>query len=54
MRKIFFYKGYGNTEINPIILTYYRHERIVEDIAIYGQELLLATSGGEDRLEMYK
>ena len=27
---------------------------IVEDIAIYGHELLLTTKGGEDRLEMYK
>ena len=29
----FFYKGYGKTEINMTILAYYRHERIVEDIA---------------------
>lgn len=49
-----FYKGYGKTELNSDILAYYRHERIVEDIAEYGQELLLKTSGGEDRLEMYK
>lgn len=48
----FFYKGYGKTEVNRIILAYYRHERIVEDIAIYGQQLLLTTAGGEDRLEM--
>ncbi len=48
-----FYKGYGRTEINSSILAYYRHERIVEDIAIYGQELLLKTSGGMDREEMY-
>ena len=50
----FFYKGYGKTEINKLILAYYRHERIVEDIAEYGQALLLTTSGGEDRPEMYK
>lgn len=49
-----FYKGYGNTEVDSTILAYYRHERIVEDIAIYGQELLLTTVGGEDRGEMYK
>ena len=36
-----FYKGYGKTEVNTTILAYYRHERIVEDIAVYGQELLL-------------
>ena len=50
----FFYKGYGKTEVNPIILSYYRHERIVEDIAIYGQELLLKNTQGKDRPVMYK
>jgi spectinomycin phosphotransferase len=50
----FFYKGYGKTEINRIILAYYRHERIVEDIAEYGQALLLTPEGGDDRVEMLK
>ncbi len=50
----FFYKGYGKTEINKVILAYYRHERIVEDIALYGQDLLLTAAGGENRAEMYK
>lgn len=50
----FFYKGYGKTEVNRVILAYYRHERIVEDIAIYGQKLLLTTDGGKDRIEMYR
>jgi spectinomycin phosphotransferase len=51
----FFYQGYGATAINRTLLTYYRHERIVEDIAEYGHALLLTTSGCEaDRLEMYK
>jgi spectinomycin phosphotransferase len=49
-----FYKGYGKTEINPTSLAYYRHERIVEDIAIYSQELLLTTAGGKNRIEMYR
>lgn len=52
--KIFFYKGYGTTEVNSTILAYYRHERIVEDIAEYGHALLLTTAGGEDRQEMYR
>jgi spectinomycin phosphotransferase len=50
----FFFKGYGNCHVNRTILAYYRLERIVEDIAIYGQALLLSTSGGQDRQEMYK
>jgi len=49
----FFYKGYGVTEVNVAMLAYYRHERIVEDIALYGQELLLTTAGGADRQEMF-
>lgn len=36
------------------MLTYYRHERIVEDIAEFGQNLLLTTARGENRSEMYK
>lgn len=48
-----FYEGYGKTEIDPLLLAYYRHERIVEDIAEYSRELLLKAEG-EDRLEMYK
>jgi len=47
-----FYKGYGRTEVDRSILAYYRHERIVEDIAIYVQEVLLKASGGMDREEM--
>jgi spectinomycin phosphotransferase len=50
----FFYKGYGKTEINKTILAYYRHERILEDIAHYCQLLLLTMSGGNDRKVMYK
>ncbi len=49
-----FYKGYGKAEVNMEILAYYRHERIVEDIASYGQQLLLTTAGGQDRIESYK
>jgi spectinomycin phosphotransferase len=49
-----FYQGYGRTEINREILAYYRHERIVEDIAIYGQQLLLSSAGGQKRQESYQ
>lgn len=51
----FFYKGYGKTEINMAILAYYRHERIVEDIALIGQQLLLTSAGDQNsRIESYK
>jgi spectinomycin phosphotransferase len=48
-----FYQGYGKTEVNKTILSYYRHERIVEDIAEYGQALLLTTEG-ENRATMLR
>lgn len=45
----FFYEGYGKTEINGTRLSYYRHERIIEDISEYGEALLW-----QDSEVMYK
>ena len=44
-----FYEGYGQAQIDPIALAYYRYERIIQDIAIYCQQLFLTNEGGEDR-----
>jgi spectinomycin phosphotransferase len=44
-----FYQGYGTTHINDHAMAYYRYERIVEDLAIYSEQLLLTNQGGEDR-----
>lgn len=49
-----YYQGYGKTCVNLLLLAYYRHERIVEDIAIYGQQLLLSGAGGQDRMKWYE
>ncbi|MBX7066854.1 MAG: aminoglycoside phosphotransferase family protein [Parachlamydiales bacterium] len=49
-----FYEGYGNGVVDKTILAYYRLERIVEDIAIYAQELLLNRENNIDREQMYK
>ncbi|MDB6096203.1 MAG: spectinomycin phosphotransferase [Francisellaceae bacterium] len=49
-----FYAGYGKTKIDRNILAYYRYERIIEDIAIYGQQLLLTSEGGKKRSEFFK
>ncbi|MBS0635474.1 MAG: phosphotransferase [Verrucomicrobia bacterium] len=45
----FFYKGYGPVEVNKRLLAYYRHERIVEDVAIYCRELFSASGTAGDR-----
>jgi spectinomycin phosphotransferase len=44
-----FYKGYGNTEIDPDALAYYRCERIIEDIAAFCEQVFLSAEGSEDR-----
>ena len=44
-----FYSGYGDALVDPAALMYYRCERIVADIAVYCQQLLLTDEGGEDR-----
>lgn len=44
-----FYQGYGQTQVNPLALAYYRYERIVQDIAAYCEEILLTDEGGQDR-----
>ncbi|HHL0277035.1 TPA: aminoglycoside O-phosphotransferase APH(9)-Ia [Legionella pneumophila] len=50
----YFYEGYGKTNVDKIILSYYRHERIVEDIAVNGQDLLSRDQNDESRLESFK
>ena len=47
--EILFYHGYGQTQINPIAMAYYRYERIIEDIAVYCEQIFLSDDGGEDR-----
>jgi spectinomycin phosphotransferase len=51
---ILFYRGYGETQINPFALAYYRYERIVQDIAAYSEQLLASVAGGEDREQSYQ
>ncbi len=47
--KTLFYQGYGPTRIDPIGIAYYRYERIIEDIAVYCEQIFLSDKGGQDR-----
>jgi spectinomycin phosphotransferase len=49
-----FYQGYGSSEIDGVLLSYYRYERIVEDIAVYCQELLPAAEGKDQMYRQFR
>lgn len=49
-----FYEGYGKTDIDFTAMAYYRYERVIEDLAAYGEQLLLTDEGGADREEAYE
>ena len=46
-----FYQGYGEAQTDPRALAYYRYERIIQDIAVYCEQLFLTPEGGEDRAQ---
>jgi len=48
-----FYQGYGRVDIDQRALSYYRYERIVQDIAEFCKQLLLTSQGGEDREQAF-
>ena len=49
-----FYQGYGPTRIDPIALAYYRYERIVQDIAVFCEQILLTGGDGQDREQSFR
>jgi len=44
-----FYEGYGKVDVNIAALAYYRYERVIEDLAVICEQLLLTDEGGADR-----
>jgi spectinomycin phosphotransferase len=46
----FFYQGYGETELNPVALTYYRFERILQDVGPNLEQFLFADASNQDRI----
>ncbi len=44
-----FYQGYGRTDVNWRTIAYYRYARIIEDIAVYCNQVFLSRDSGQDR-----
>ncbi len=51
-REALFYQGYGQAEIDPVALAYYRYERIINELVVTCHELFLTHAGGENREQM--
>ncbi|WP_420642834.1 phosphotransferase [Candidatus Leptofilum sp.] len=49
-----FYEGYGSTKIMYELLEYYRCERIIQDIAVYCEQIFLSVEGGDVRETSYR
>ena len=49
-----FYRGYGPAQVDPAALAYYRYERIIQDIAAFGEQLLDSPDGGDDREQSFR
>jgi len=47
--KSLFYRGYGEAQVDGMAITYYRCERVIQDIAEFCAQLLSTTEGGKDR-----
>jgi spectinomycin phosphotransferase len=43
-----FFEGYGETAVNEVALSYYRHAWAVQDVGLYGEQVFLAASLGDD------
>jgi spectinomycin phosphotransferase len=41
-----FFQGYGVTEIDPIVLAYYRYEWVVQEVGDYGKRVFLINGAG--------
>jgi spectinomycin phosphotransferase len=49
-----FYQGYGQTKINQDVISYYRFERIIQDIGDYCEYIFLSDEGGDDRMQCFE
>ncbi|MFN8494665.1 MAG: aminoglycoside phosphotransferase family protein [Caldilineaceae bacterium] len=49
-----FYASYGQTEIDPVAMAYYRYERIIDDIAVECEQILSPHAGDLNREQELK
>lgn len=51
-----FYQGYGATQVDSNLVAYFRHERIIEDIALYSESLMFDPQhvDNEEMLNQFK
>jgi spectinomycin phosphotransferase len=45
--KDLFYRGYGETEVDPLALAFYRYEWVVQEFGDYGERVFLTADTGE-------
>jgi spectinomycin phosphotransferase len=45
----FFYRGHGESDVDPVAIAYYRYERVIEDIALYCDQILQPDESDEER-----
>jgi spectinomycin phosphotransferase len=48
-----FYQGYGQTQIDPVALAYYRYERILADLAVECRQIFEKGTGSLDRQQAF-
>jgi spectinomycin phosphotransferase len=46
-----FFQGYGETEIDPLVLAYYRYEWVVQEIGDFGKRVFLSNVGDATKQE---
>lgn len=44
-----FYKGYGEVVVDPVALAYYRTERVVQDVAVFCEEIMRGVGSAAER-----
>ena len=49
-----FYQGYGQPQIDPVALAYYRCERVIIDLTVESERILSDTLGERDRLNAFE